>query len=222
MMTTATRRTTLHQVLDSNNLLEFEQNLISAGYDTLEDLLNDLSNEEELKAELVNDVGIPKPKTRRLLRALRAVVEATGLHSGRSTVGSSGQTKSSSISKSEEQVLVEEVIANVKEARKIAREEHIYYSWSERNWKNEWEVDDDCAIYWGPVIKVNCSSECEGDHYGPLFPGWAYAHGWGVSTVCWGLRERYTGQFVDGSPKGKGFWSDSHDNYKSITRVCND
>jgi hypothetical protein len=69
-------RPTLHELLDGNNLRDFEERLLSTGYDNIDDLLHDLiTNAEELKTELVTDVGMQKPKARRLLRALRAVVE---------------------------------------------------------------------------------------------------------------------------------------------------
>ena len=62
--------TTLHIVLSSSNLLQYEDALIKAGYDYLNCFDTENNTIEELSQELTNDVPMKKPHARKLTRYL--------------------------------------------------------------------------------------------------------------------------------------------------------
>ena len=62
--------TTLHTVLSSSNLLQYEDALIKAGYDFLNCFDTENNTIEGLSQELTNDVPMKKPHARKLTRYL--------------------------------------------------------------------------------------------------------------------------------------------------------
>ena len=58
-------------MLEQLNLTQYASALKEGGYDDLQSMISDVEeNAEELKAELVNEVGMKKPHSRKLLRHL--------------------------------------------------------------------------------------------------------------------------------------------------------
>ena len=57
----------VQHMLEQLNLTQYASALQEGGYDDLESMISDFQdNTEELKAELVNDVGMKKPHSRKL------------------------------------------------------------------------------------------------------------------------------------------------------------
>ena len=64
----------LLKTLEQLNLTQYASALKEGGYDDLESMISDFQdNSEELKAELVNEVGMKKPHSRKLLRHLSSL-----------------------------------------------------------------------------------------------------------------------------------------------------
>ena len=64
----------VQHMLEQLNLTQYASALQEGGYDDLESMISDFQdNNEELKAELVNDVGMKKPHSRKLLRHLSSL-----------------------------------------------------------------------------------------------------------------------------------------------------
>ena len=61
-------------MLEQLNLTQYASALKEGGYDDLQSMISDVEeNAEELKAELVNEVGMKKPHSRKLLRHLNSL-----------------------------------------------------------------------------------------------------------------------------------------------------
>ena len=64
----------LLKTLEKLNLTQYASALKEGGYDDLKSMISDFQdNSEELKAELVNEVGMKKPHSRKLLRHLSSL-----------------------------------------------------------------------------------------------------------------------------------------------------